>query len=135
MRVLLVEDNADDIELAGLALARSPLPVLLEVVTNGRDGLARILAPLDPPDLVLLDINLPVMDGFQVLERLAAEGVPARVPIVVLSTSTRAGDFERATRLGARELHSKFVKFEDFVTLMCRLVDDYFPGAARGTDP
>ena len=125
MRVLLVEDNKDDIELASLALERTGHQVTLDVVTNGRDGLARILATTDSPDLVLLDINLPVMDGFQVLERLAAYDMARRVPIVVLSTSTRPGDLERAIRLGARELHSKFIKFEEFVILMRRLVEQY----------
>ena len=127
MRVLLVEDNKDDIELANLALGQTGHQVTLEVATNGRDGLARILAATDPPDLVLLDINLPVMDGFQVLERLAGNDAARRVPIVVLSTSTRPGDLERLTRLGARELHSKFIKFEEFIILMRRLLEQYSP--------
>jgi len=127
MRVLLVEDNKDDIELANLALKRTGHQVTLEVATNGRDGLARILDVTEPPDLVLLDINLPVMDGFQVLERLAGNDAARRVPIVVLSTSTRPGDLERLTRLGARELHSKFIKFEEFIILMRRLLEQYSP--------
>ena len=127
MRILLVEDNIDEIDLARIALQRCGRDIEIAVATNGRQALEYILPPADAPDLVLLDINLPILDGFGVLEGIRAEGSRTGVPVVVLTTSTRPADVSRALALGARQVHNKAADFDDFVATVRLITDTHAP--------
>jgi two-component system response regulator len=106
LRVLLVEDDDDHVFLVrraldGLAGAR----VVLEVAADGEQALQRLTrprpAPGAPPQLVLLDLKMPRMDGLEVLRRIRADEAAAGLPVVVLTSSERQEDREEALRLGA----------------------------------
>jgi two-component system, response regulator len=106
LRVLLVEDDDDHVFLVrraldGLAGAR----VVLEVAADGEQALQRLTrarhAPGGPPQLVLLDLKMPRMDGLEVLRRIRADEAAAGLPVVVLTSSERQEDREEALRLGA----------------------------------
>jgi CheY-like chemotaxis protein len=97
--VLLVDDDPVVATMYGLGLERAGYKVV--VANDGHTGLE--LVSKAKPDLILLDIRMPVLDGIEVLKRLAADGVTQRTPVVMLSNSKEAGVMERAISLGAKE--------------------------------
>jgi signal transduction histidine kinase/CheY-like chemotaxis protein len=103
--VLLVEDRNDDILFARSVLSGSRgMNCNLLVARDGEEGLAVIRAHLgenDAVDLVLLDINVPVMNGFEMLKAIADDVDLSRIPVVMCSGSTWEKDIERARELGA----------------------------------
>ena len=95
-----MDDNDLDIELAKLLLLdRDGLQCKVVVAQDGQEALAR-LHDTDI-DLVLLDINMPRMDGFELLERMRTENFLNRIPVVMCSTSTYEEDISKAKNLGA----------------------------------
>ena len=106
--VLLVEDSPADIQLLKIKLMRrEKVSFNLHVATNGREAMRlleqRAGIPDEPQiDLMLLDINMPIMDGFEVLHALSSDAKLSRIPVCVLSTSSDETDMQRAKDLGAR---------------------------------
>lgn len=95
-RVLLVEDNPGDVRLTQRAF--KDFPVEWEVVTDGEAALDRLFdTTKDWPDLVLLDLNLPRVTGWEVLEQIKRSPITRRIPVVVLTSSKSEMDIARAT--------------------------------------
>lgn len=121
--VLLVEDNQDDIELTLEALEESRVRMEIDVVTDGvaameflrREG---IYADRPRPDLILLDLNLPKMDGREVLKEIRADQNLTDIPVVVLTTSEDEGDILRAYKLHANCYIAKPVDFNRFTEII-----------------
>ena len=106
LRVLLVEDDDDHVFLVRRALAALPgLQVTVEVAADGEQAVERLAraryAPGGPPQLVLLDLKMPRMDGLEVLRRIRGDEAVQDLPVVVLTSSERQEDREEALRLGA----------------------------------
>jgi two-component system, chemotaxis family, response regulator Rcp1 len=102
-RILLVEDNPGDARLVRLALAEALPSARLSVAADGEAALTRLREAGEPPDLVLLDLNLPGLSGHEVLAAVRASEDPAlrRLPVVVLSSSRAEADVARSYELGA----------------------------------
>ncbi len=121
--ILLVEDNPADIKITQRAIKESGLPVDLVVVRDGQEALDYLLNTCQQaetsaarvPDLVLLDLNLPRMTGYEVLERIRATPALCRVPVVVLTTSKRQEDVVRMYSAGANTYIEKPQEFQRFV--------------------
>ena len=94
----MVEDNAGDALLASQILAEAPVPVKLHIARDGAQALQMLSGELKP-DVVILDLNLPEIDGLRMMERYH----PVDVPIVVFSASRRESDKLLAKALGASE--------------------------------
>jgi len=107
-RALLVEDSPTMRQLVGLTLRRIPGLSLVEA-EHGAAALAQLEAGRF--DLVLLDINMPVMDGFTFLENLARR--PDRPRVIVITTESHPDDIERASRLGVVAYVTKPVRGPD----------------------
>jgi two-component system response regulator len=126
VRVLLVEDDEDDAELTRLALRRCPTPNVLETVGDGAQAIEWLRTAGGPAgvDLVLVDLKMPVMDGFELLERLRAEHDLEQLAVVVLTTSARMEDRERAHDLGAHAYVTKEASFPQYRDLLEGLLSD-----------
>ena len=124
--ILLVEDNPDDVELTRLAFAEAGEPHRLHVVSDGADAVNYLLRrgrhagrdAVDLPALVLLDLNLPRLDGREVLQAIRADDTTRRLPVVVLTTSAEPFDVEQAYALGANSYIQKPVEFDRFVEVV-----------------
>ena len=121
--ILLVEDNPDDVELTRIAFAEADLDSRLEVVRDGAEALDYLFArgahagrdPAKLPSIVLLDLNLPKVDGREVLQAIRANEATRSLPVVMLTTSTEPFDVDASYALGANSYIRKPVDFEQFV--------------------
>jgi two-component system response regulator len=91
----------------------------MELAVDGAAALARLFsADAARPDLVLLDLKLPLVDGLEILRRIRAEARTATIPVVVLTTSLEEHDLREAYRRGANSYLRKPVDFTQFVAMM-----------------
>ncbi len=118
--ILLVEDNPDDAELTRIAFAEAGVDYRLHVVGDGVQALAylRACVPAELPSLVLLDLNLPKLNGREVLEAIRADPATRSLPVVVLTTSAEPFDVDTVYELGANSYIQKPVEFERFVDVV-----------------
>ena len=128
-QVLLVEDNPADIDLTRDSLDSSKLHIELSVTMDGVaaiDFLAQRGAYADAPrpDLIVLDLNLPLKDGRDVLAHIKAQEVLRRIPVVVLTSSAAETDVLRSYELGANCYITKPLDFRSFHTIVQSL--EYF---------
>ncbi|GHA87095.1 response regulator [Cognatilysobacter bugurensis] len=121
--ILLVEDNPDDVELTRLAFDEAKVANTLVVVGDGAEALDYLFArgayadrdPAALPSIVLLDLNLPKIDGREVLQAIRSNELTRTLPVVVLTTSTEPFDVEASYALGVNSYIQKPVDFEQFV--------------------
>jgi CheY-like chemotaxis protein len=125
-RILLVEDNHDDVDLVSAALDRSDLDTVLKVTSHGRRALDYLRdVGQENVDLILLDLKMPLVDGHSFLEQLAAEFDVDAMSIVVLTTSDLLHDRERAYALGVRAYVLKDPDFRVFSDTLHSLVGEF----------
>jgi CheY-like chemotaxis protein len=117
-RVLLVEDNEVSIEALGGYLEYLGYRML--IARTGPEAIAS--AQAEPPDLVLMDIQLPLMDGFEVTRQLRCDPRFAATPIIALTALAMPNDRARCLEAGATEYMSKPIRPRDLATLMERLL-------------
>lgn len=123
VQILLVEDNAADVELTVEGLRDGKVANELAVVRDGVEAMAylRAEAPYQDaprPDLVLLDLNMPRMDGRDVLAEMSADPALAVIPVIVLTTSAADADVLESYRLSASAYITKPVDFDQFVQVI-----------------
>ncbi len=134
-QLLLVEDNATDAELTAICLDRAGLRYKLSVVESGEQALAFLrrqtpYADAPVPDMVLLDLNLPGMNGFEVLTKIATDDVLRTLPVTILSTSADEADIIRAYHHRCNSYLTKAPNLEEMIRTM-RVFVAYWFGAAR----
>jgi two-component system response regulator len=117
--ILLVEDNPDDVMFTVRAFERNNISNKIVVARDGAEALD-FLIPEDEskaltPALILLDVNLPKVDGLEVLRRIRSNSRTAGMPVVVLTTSSEERDIVASYRLGANSFVRKPVMFGEFV--------------------
>jgi len=127
--ILLVEDNEDDEELALLAFDQSRIANEMIVVRDGQEAIDYLLgteaqAGKDAktmPQLVLLDVNLPKINGHEVLRRLRADPRTRRLPVVMLTSSREEEDMLTSYDLGANSYVRKPVDFARFAETILQM--------------
>lgn len=101
-RFLVIDDDSDDRELFSEALASVDPVIVCDQATDGAEALKRLAArEIAAPDIIFLDINMPVMDGWQFLTRLKSEDRYKDIPVIVYTTSSNMKDKRIADDLGA----------------------------------
>src|SRR5580698_5457842 len=126
--ILLVEDNEADVRLTQEVLSESKVRNNLIVVNDGAEALACLrrqgqFKDSVRPDLILLDLNLPVKDGREVLAQIKADDNFKRIPVVILTTSKAEEDILRTYNLHANCYVTKPVDLEQFCTVVKSLED------------
>jgi two-component system response regulator len=129
--ILLVEDNESDVVLTRQGFKQAKLVVNLSHVENGEKCLAFLrkqgeYADAPTPDLVLLDLNMPVMDGREVLAEIVADDNLKRLPVVVLTTSETEADVLDMYKLRTSSYIVKPVDFEKFLRVIQGISDYWF---------
>ena len=130
IEILLVEDSPGDIWLTRETLLQGPVPKNIRVVTNGEQALDYLrkkgpFAEAVRPDLVLLDLNLPRRDGFEVLRAIKQDPEMCTITVIVLTTSGAPLDVNTAYELNANCYVVKPVNLEDF-TRTIRAIEDFW---------
>jgi CheY-like chemotaxis protein len=127
--ILLVEDNADDVLLTERALKKSHILNQLAVATDGEEALDYLFGTGKwvgrdmnmMPEVVLLDINLPKIDGLEVLRRMRADKRTKLLPVVILTSSKEQRDLIDGYALGANSYIRKPVNFKQFTEAISQL--------------
>ena len=125
-RILLVDDSANDVELALHAFAEGRLGSAVDVARSGKEALDHLFgrkpgaggSPQPLPDLILLDLKMPGIDGFDVLREIKDAPILRRIPVVVLTSSRDEGDRAKAYDAGANSYLVKPVSFAEMVKLV-----------------
>ncbi len=130
VEILLVEDNENDVELTRQGFKRAKLVVNLHHVKDGEECMAFLRnqgeytdAPV--PDLILLDLNMPRMDGREVLAQLVADPNLAHLPVVILTTSAEEREILNMYKLRCSSYIIKPVDFDQFLRVI-RSISDYW---------
>ncbi len=126
MTILLADDNADDRVMMRSALSRSGVAARLQMVKDGMEVL-RYLQGEGPyadrrqypmPEMLILDMKMPRLDGNATLEKLQADRELSRIPVIIISGMSELHDVKRAYELGARTFFVKPIQADDFRHMM-----------------
>jgi len=129
--ILLAEDNEDDVELLRIGLRRSRLAINLHRVADGEECMNFLhrrgrFADAPEPDLLLLDLNMPRMDGREVMAAIADEPRFWRIPVVILTTSDAEADVFSALKLRFNSYIVKPIDFQQFARVVQSITDYWF---------
>lgn len=131
VEVLLMDDDPGDVRLMQESLKKSKLMINMVTVENGQIGLDYLrkkgpYAAVATPDLVLLDLNMPIKDGREVLREIKSDGELKKIPVVILTTSEKERDVVESYSDGANCYIQKPVDFEQFHTVVNKISDFWF---------
>jgi CheY-like chemotaxis protein len=119
-KILYVEDNEDNVYMLTRRLRRNGHEVI--VAADGEQGLA--MARAEAPALILMDLRLPVMDGWDATRRLKATPETRDIPIIALSAHVMAGDKEKALAAGCDDYETKPIDFTRLLAKMAALLPE-----------
>ncbi len=128
MQVLLVEDSPGDVRLTQEAFRNANSEIVMNVAIDGVEAMSFLRqesahAEAPRPDLILLDLNMPRMDGLQVLAQIKGDTNLRRIPTVILTTSDAEADIVNSYQLMANCYLTKPVQLDEFETLVNRIND------------
>ena len=119
MEIMLVEDNAGDALLIRQILVESEVPANLHIARDGEQALTMLSDPDFRPSLIILDLNIPRINGPALLERWKSQGTP----VVVFSSSLNDAERARVLQLGAKEFIHKPAELEAFTEAITGIID------------
>ncbi|MET1756354.1 response regulator [Novosphingobium sp. RD2P27] len=124
-RLLLVEDHEEIWDFLSRRLKRKGHDVSLAF--DGRSGLDKARA--ESPDLILMDVNLPILDGYSAVRELRSDPQRADVPVIALTAHAMAGDREKAMAAGCTDYHPKPIDFSRLIEQIDAALADRAPNA------
>jgi len=105
---LLIDDDQDDKELFCEAIFAIDEQIVCYAETNGRKALEKLNSKkIENPDVIFLDVNMPIMDGWQCLSMLKSSDALKNIPVIMYSTSSQFEDIEKAQQMGAASFFTK----------------------------
>ncbi|MCC7158769.1 MAG: response regulator [Ignavibacteria bacterium] len=130
LHILLVEDNEGDVRLIREAFSESKIEKNFSVATDGEDALNFLHAKAQysariKPDIILLDINLPKKNGFEVLEKIKTDPALRKIPVIMLSSSSSEEHVTKSYDLNANCYVTKPVDFDEY-TKAVKIIEDFW---------
>ncbi|MCH7396721.1 response regulator [Belliella sp. DSM 107340] len=124
--ILLVEDNEGDILLTLDAFEESKMETQVSVARNGQEALDFLhqrneYFNAQRPDLILLDINIPIFNGFEVLEQIKGDEKLKKIPVIILTTSSNHKDIQKAYENYCNSYIQKPLEMEDFIKAILKI--------------
>jgi CheY-like chemotaxis protein len=124
--ILLIDDNPGDLELTQIAFEQAGVKATFQTATNGAVALNMLRGLVEKPgqvrpDLILLDLNMPKVNGFEVLAFVKGQGALKSIPTVILTTSNSPHDRARCATMGADDYLVKPSQFDEFVAMVKRV--------------
>jgi two-component system, cell cycle response regulator DivK len=119
-KILVVEDNEMNLDMLSRRLSRRGYDVL--IATDGAQGVK--LARSEKPDLILMDMSLPVMDGWQATREIKADAEIEHIPVIALTAHAITGDREKALAAGCDEYETKPIKFPELLEKIKSFLDE-----------
>jgi two-component system, chemotaxis family, response regulator Rcp1 len=140
LEILLAEDNEFDVHLTEAAFRDAIVPNRVNWVSDGEAAISFLKragehSHAPRPDLILLDLNLPKMDGFQVLEAIKADPQLKNIPVIVVSGSNREADIARAYELQASAYVVKPLEVDEYFAAIRSLKQLWFHAASPAPKP
>jgi two-component system, response regulator len=131
--ILLVEDSPDEVALTKLAFQKNLIIECLVVVNDGKQALDYLFCcgaysdrdPQKQPALILLDLNLPLVGGLEVLRKVKADRVNSSIPVVVLTSSSEESDKAECAKIGVDKYLRKPTGFAEFIEIVRQVKTDY----------
>jgi CheY-like chemotaxis protein len=121
LRILLVEDNPENRDMLGRRLSRRGHQVTFAM--DGAEAVVRVQT--ERPDIVLMDLSLPVMDGWEATRTIKADAAIGAIPVIALTAHAMAGDRERAIAAGADDYDTKPVDLERLLSKIAALTSQH----------
>jgi CheY-like chemotaxis protein len=125
-KILYIEDNDDNLFMLSLRFETLGGYEIVSA-TDGAEGIAK--ATSERPDLILIDLNLPVIDGWEATRRLKADPATRAIPIIALTAHAMSGDREKALAAGSDDFDTKPVEFERLLSKIDALLSKTRPAA------
>ena len=119
-KILLVEDNEMNRDMLSRRLARNGYEVVIAV--DGQQGVD--MATSERPDLILMDMSLPVIDGWEATRRIKAEDATKKIPVIALTAHAMAGDREKAIEMGCDDYDTKPVELPRLLGKIVALLEN-----------
>ena len=116
--ILLIDDDEDDQEIFITALEKVDLDIKCITIDNAREALQLLNSGKINPELIFLDLNMPVMTGQQFLYEIKKDEGLSSIPVVILSTSSHSSTIRQIRESGAQDFYSKPDKFEDMINIL-----------------
>jgi CheY-like chemotaxis protein len=117
-RILIVEDNDMNLDMLSRRLKRKGYEI--EAARDGQSGVEMAIA--SKPDLILMDMSLPVIDGWEATRHIKANPETAAIPVVALTAHAMASDRERALQAGCDDFYTKPIELPGLLDIMSRLL-------------
>ena len=117
-KILLIEDNEMNRDMLSRRLVRNGYEVV--IATDGKQGVAMALS--ERPDLILMDMSLPVIDGWEATRQVRANDATRKIPVIALTAHAMSGDREKAMEAGCDDYDTKPVEISRLLTKMTALL-------------
>lgn len=130
--LFLVDDDADDQLLFGEALREINATALYETASDALDALKKLNTSVTAPQLIFLDLNMPIMHGFECLKRIKENSTLQKIPVIIYTTSSSPLDIHMAKQLGATAYFCKPMHFSHLVDGLKSILNGFWEAGSKG---
>jgi CheY-like chemotaxis protein len=117
-QIFLIEDDVDDQEIFMAALEELDSKIDCEIAVNGYDGFTKLVNKQVHPDVIFLDLNMPLLNGHEFLKKIKQEDHLKNIPVIILTTSSNPNTIEEVKQLGAKDLITKPGSFSELTAIL-----------------